>query len=125
MVNLKEVRISNRSLQALPPGLVAVFAGATDGIGLGTLRQFAKYVNGPIAFIIGRSEAKAEHIIHDLKKLNPMGNFHFIEGQVSLIHEIDRVAEEIKRLAIHVDMLFMSPGYLTFENKGLILYNVI
>jgi short-subunit dehydrogenase len=117
MVNLKEVRISNRSLQALAPGLVAVFAGATDGIGLGTLRQYAKYVNGPIVFIIGRSEEKGSHIIDSLKTINPMGAFKFIQAQVSLIHEVDRVSQEIKKLATHVDILCMSPGYLTLSGR--------
>ena len=117
MVNLKDVRASNQSLQSLPPGLVAVFAGATDGIGLGALRQFAKYVNGPIAFIIGRSEKKASHIIDELKALNPMGTFQFVEAQFSLIHQVDRICEEIKQFTAHVDILCMSPGYLTFEDR--------
>lgn len=122
MVNLKEVRISNRSLQALPPGLLAVFAGATDGTGLGTLRQYARYVNGPIVFIIGRSEVKGSHTIDSLKTLNPMGTFKFIQAQISLIHEVDRLSQEIKKLATHVDILCMSPGYLTFrERDGLFL----
>src|ERR1700759_5030072 len=110
MVNIKDIRNSNCSLQSLPPGLVAVFAGATVGIGLGTLQQFAKYVNGPKAYIIGRSREKASHIIDHLKTINPMGTFVFIEGQISLIKEVDRICVEIKKLENHVDILCMSPG---------------
>jgi len=117
MVSLKDVRNSNGSLQALPPGLVAVFAGATAGIGLGTLKQFAKHTNGPRVYIIGRSRQKGAHIVDQLKVLNPMGSFVFIEGQFSLIREVDRISEEIKKLEDHIDILCMSPGYLSWGGR--------
>lgn len=117
MVNLKIVRASNHSLQDLPPGLVAVFAGATDGIGLGTLRALARNANAPRAYIIGRSHDKAAHIIDKLKTINPAGSFIFVEGQVSLIHDVDRICEEIKKVETHIDILCMSPGYLNLAGK--------
>jgi NADP-dependent 3-hydroxy acid dehydrogenase YdfG len=117
MVSLKIVRASNSTLQSLPPGLVAVFAGATAGIGLGTLTAFAQNVNAPRAYIIGRSHEKAAHIIDKLKGINPGGSFIFIEGQVSLIHDVDRICEEIKKLETHIDILCMSPGYLSFAGQ--------
>jgi NADP-dependent 3-hydroxy acid dehydrogenase YdfG len=117
MVNLKHIRSSNLTLQSLPPGLVAVFAGATAGIGLGTLRTFAKHTNGPRAYIIGRSREKAHHIIDELKVINPMGTFIFIEGQFSRIKEVDHICEEIKKLEQHVDILFMSTGYLSLTGR--------
>jgi NADP-dependent 3-hydroxy acid dehydrogenase YdfG len=118
MVSIKDIRNSNRSLQSLPPGLVAIFAGATAGIGLGTLQQFAKHANGPRAYIIGRSKEKASRIIDHLKIINPMGTFVFIEGQISLIKEVDRICEEIKKLETHVDILCMSPGYLSLGGRN-------
>jgi NADP-dependent 3-hydroxy acid dehydrogenase YdfG len=118
MVNIKDVRSSNRSLQALPPGLVVVFAGATSGIGLGTLRQLAKNANGPRAYIIGRSREKANRIIDKLKLFNPMGTFVFIQGQCSLIRDVDRICEEIKKLETHIDILCMSPGYLSLGGRN-------
>ena len=117
MVSLKDIRSSNRTLQTLPPGLVAVFAGATAGIGLGTLRAFSKHTNGPRAYIIGRSKEKAHHIIDQLKVINPMGTFVFIEGQFSLIKEVDRICEDIKKLEQHVDIVFMSTGYLSLTGR--------
>jgi NAD(P)-dependent dehydrogenase (short-subunit alcohol dehydrogenase family) len=116
-VSLNNVRLSNKSLQALPPGLVAVFAGATAGIGLGTLRQLAKYANGPRVYIIGRSEEKASHIIDKLKKINPMGTFIFIGGQLSLIKDVDRMCQQIEKYESHIDILCMSPGYLSFKGR--------
>jgi NADP-dependent 3-hydroxy acid dehydrogenase YdfG len=117
MLNLKDIRNSNRSLQSVPPGLVAVFAGATAGIGLATLQQFAKHANGPRTYIIGRSKEKGSHIIARLKTINPMGTFIFIEGQISLIKEVDRISGEIKKLEKYVDILCMSPGYLSLGGR--------
>jgi NADP-dependent 3-hydroxy acid dehydrogenase YdfG len=117
MVSLKDIRNSNHSLQSASPGVVAVFAGATSGIGLATLKQFAKNANGPRAYIIGRSQEKASRIIDHLKTINPMGTYVFIEGQVSLIKEVDRICEEIKKFENHVDILCMSPGYLSLDGR--------
>jgi NADP-dependent 3-hydroxy acid dehydrogenase YdfG len=104
-------------LQSVRPGLVAVFAGATAGIGLATLQQFAKNANGPRAYIIGRSREKASHLIANLKVSNPMGTFIFMEAQISLIKEVDKICEEIQKLERHVDILCMSPGYLSLGGR--------
>lgn len=112
MASLSDIRNSNKSLSDLPPGIVAVFAGATSGIGLGTLKALAKHANAPRAYIIGRSKEKAPHIIDKLKLVNPMATFVFIEGQFSLIKDVDKMCEEIKRFETHVDILCMSPGYV-------------
>ena len=40
---------------SLPPNLVAVFVGTTSGIGLYTLKAFAKYALRPRVYFIGRS----------------------------------------------------------------------
>ncbi|KAH8665240.1 hypothetical protein BGZ60DRAFT_432476 [Tricladium varicosporioides] len=117
MVKLSTIRKSNAQLQSLPPGIVAVFAGATSGIGLGTLKQFAKCANGPKAYIIGRSHEKGRHIVDQLKLLNPMGSFTFIEAQMSRIAEVDRVCEEIMKLESHVDILCMSMGYQSLGGR--------
>ncbi|KUJ22669.1 uncharacterized protein LY89DRAFT_636878 [Mollisia scopiformis] len=112
MVSLKDIKKSNASLQDLPPGLVAVFVGATSGIGLGTLEALAKNANGPRAYIITRSKANATPIIDNLKLLNPMATFMPIEGQFSFIKDVDSMSEEIKRFETHIDILCISPGYL-------------
>jgi NADP-dependent 3-hydroxy acid dehydrogenase YdfG len=126
MVNLKTIRASNQSLQSLAPGIVAVFAGATSGIGLATLKQFAKYVNAPKAFIIGRNKEKGNEIIDDLKTINSSGTYVFIQGEFSLIKEVDRISAEIKKHVAeeekgenHIDILCMSTNYLSLgKRKG-------
>lgn len=116
MVSLKDIKKSNASLQQLPPGIVAVFVGATSGIGLGTLEALAHHANAPRAYIITRSKEKFAHIIGKLKLVNPMGTFMSIEGQFSAIKDVDAICEEIKKFETHVDILCMSPGYVG-QNK--------
>jgi NADP-dependent 3-hydroxy acid dehydrogenase YdfG len=128
MVSLKTIRLSNQSLQSLAPGIVAVFAGATSGIGLATLKQFAKYVNAPKAFIIGRNKEKGSKIINDLKVINSSGTYVFIQGEFSLIKEVDRISADIKKHVSeeekgenHIDILCMSTNYLSLgERKGML-----
>ncbi|KAL8752847.1 MAG: hypothetical protein Q9199_005452, partial [Rusavskia elegans] len=76
MVAINPVRSSNESLRDLPPHLsssTAVFTGATQGIGLATLRQLALYTVTPTCYIVERSEARAKEIIDDLKEVNGKG----------------------------------------------------
>jgi NADPH:quinone reductase-like Zn-dependent oxidoreductase len=111
MVSLRDITNSNASLKDLPPGLVAVFVGATSGVGLGTLEALAKNANAPRAYIITKSKSKATHMIDKLKLINPMASFMAIEGQFSLIKDVDAICEEIKKFETHTDIVFMSPGY--------------
>jgi short-subunit dehydrogenase len=117
MVSIKDVRASNESLKSLPQGLVAVFAGATAGIGLHSLKQLAKYTNAPRVYMIGRSKVKAKIILDELQVLNPKGTFIFHEGEFSLIKDVDRFSEEIKKAEQRVDILCMSPGYVSFVGR--------
>jgi NADP-dependent 3-hydroxy acid dehydrogenase YdfG len=57
MVSLSDIQSSNsRIASTLPRGLVAVFVGATSGIGETTLKQFAKHAHQPRVYFIGRSQ---------------------------------------------------------------------
>ena len=120
MVNIKDVRASNAALKASKEssGLVAVFVGATSGIGMGTLKQFAKYANAPKAYILGRSKKAATPLLDEIKSSNPQGTFEFIETEISLIKNIDLACDDIKSKEKKVDILFLSPGYLTLEGRN-------
>jgi len=117
MVSITDVRASNESLNSQPPGLVAVFAGATAGIGLHTLKQLSKHVTAPRVYMIGRSRAKAATLLDELKVINPEGTYVFSEGEFSLVKDVDRFSEEIKKAEERVDILCMSPGYLSFAGR--------
>ncbi|KAK8022575.1 hypothetical protein PG993_013342 [Apiospora rasikravindrae] len=74
MVTLEQMRASNaRIATTLPPGLVAVFVGATSGIGNTTLKQFASRAQQPRIYFVGRRQAEGERTQAELEKLNPDG----------------------------------------------------
>ena len=123
MVAIPIVRSSNESIRDLPPYLsspTAVFTGATQGIGLATLRQLATHTVTPTCYIVGRSEAKAKEIIDELKEVNGKGTYIFVKGDVALLESVDEVCGKIKGSigkGKGIDMLFMSQGYLTLEGR--------
>jgi NADP-dependent 3-hydroxy acid dehydrogenase YdfG len=119
MVNTKDVRKSNLAfkLSGHASGLVAVFVGATSGVGMGTLKQFAKYATAPKVYVIGRSKTGATPLLNELKASNPEATFEFIETEISLIKNVDLACDEIKSKEKKVDILFMSPGYLSFDGR--------
>jgi NADP-dependent 3-hydroxy acid dehydrogenase YdfG len=119
MVNIKDVRKSNLAfkLSGHTSGLVAVFVGATSGVGMGTLKQFAKYATAPKVYVIDRSTTGATPLLNELKASNPEATFEFIETEISLIKNVDLACDEIKSKEKKVDILFMSPGYLSFDGR--------
>ncbi|KAK4184684.1 hypothetical protein QBC35DRAFT_455021 [Podospora australis] len=111
MVYLAQIRISNRRIaEALPAGLVAVFVGATSGIGLTTMRQFAKHTRQPRVYFIGRSEEAAGRITAELQSLNPSGTYFYIPADISLLQTVDHVCFELKSRETSVNLLFLTPG---------------
>jgi NADP-dependent 3-hydroxy acid dehydrogenase YdfG len=118
MVNIKDVRTSNASFKESKDPLTAVFVGATSGIGMGTLKQFAKHAYAPKVYVVGRSKSAAQPLLDELTTSNPQGTFVFLETEISLMKNVDKVCEEIKATEKHVDLLFMTPGYLSFEGRN-------
>jgi short-subunit dehydrogenase len=119
MVKIQDVRKSNLAfkLSGHASNLVAVFVGATSGIGMGTLKQFAKYAEKPKVYVIGRSKSSATALLNELQASNPEGKFEFIETEISLIKNVYAVCDEIKSKETKVDILFLSPGYLSFGGR--------
>lgn len=111
MVTLDQIRSSNSKIMtALPPGLVAVFAGATSGIGETSLKQFAKNAVRPRVYFLGRSKESGNRIRTDLQKLNPKGEYIYISVDVSLLRSVDDVCREIKEKEAAINLLFLSTG---------------
>ncbi|PGH34430.1 hypothetical protein GX50_02798 [[Emmonsia] crescens] len=117
MVSLATVRASNQRLKAAIPGTTALFVGGTTGIGQNTLRQLAMHVESPKVYIIGRSEQKASPFLAELGRLNPRGNFQFIETDVSLIRNVDKACKMIKDKEDRLNMLFMTPGGISLSGR--------
>lgn len=112
MVALETIRASNRSITATLPGLVAVFVGATNGVGEATVRQFAKYASAPRVYLIGRSQEAGTRITNECKALNPKGEFIFISKDTSLICNVDEICASIRSREKHVNLLFLTIGTL-------------
>ncbi|KAL4963767.1 uncharacterized protein BDV14DRAFT_175961 [Aspergillus stella-maris] len=119
MPSLQAVRAHNATLRNLP-SITALFVGGTSGIGQSTLRQLARHTNSPnlTAYIVGRNQARANPFLSELKEISPQGKFHFIEADVSLARNVDRVCEEVKRREEKLDYLFMTPGGISVPFKG-------
>ncbi|KAI9819670.1 MAG: hypothetical protein M1832_003904 [Thelocarpon impressellum] len=119
MVNLKHIRESNAGLRdAGKSGAVAVFVGATSGIGESTLKSFAEYADRPTLYLVGRSEAAASRILAEVGRLNPQSSSSFIAADVSLLKGVDAVCDEIRRKEGRLDLLVMSAGYLSFGGRN-------
>lgn len=114
MVALTAVQSSNANIAAtLPPGLVAVFIGATSGIGEYTLKAFAKNARQPRVYFCGRSQQAADRITKECQALNPEGEFIFIKADVSLMKNVDDVCLEIKGMEKMINFLCLSQGTLS------------
>lgn len=113
MVSLSSILASNKRIsETLPPGLVAIFIGATSGIGEYTLKCFAKRAVSPRVYLVGRSLPASDRIIAECKTLNPDGAFTFIQADISLIRTVDEVCRQIKKTESTVNILFMTQGSL-------------
>ena len=122
MISLSDVKSSNSLISStLPPGLVAVFVGATSGIGEITLKTFAEYSRQPRAYFIGRSQDAADRIVAECKALNPAGEYIFMKADVSLIRVVDEVCKEISIKEKVVNMLFLSVGVPSINRSRMIL----
>lgn len=117
MVSLDIVRKANASLGSRLPKPVALFVGGTSGIGRSTLRQLALNTNAPTAYVVGRSESNAKPLLKELRQLNPLGSYNFIEADVSLISNVDKACESIKQHEKALDLLFMTPGGLSLVGR--------
>ena len=114
MVSLSNIEASNERIKStLPDRLVAVFIGATRGIGEFSMRQFVQSVKQPKIYFTGRSQAHGDKVVAEYKALNPAGEYNFISADTSLIDVCDEVCDQISRQETVVNLLFMSSGTLS------------
>lgn len=119
MVSLSSVRSSNSLISStLPNGLVALFVGATSGVGEAALKKFAQYATRPRAYFVGRSQEAADRIVAECEALNPAGRYIFRKADVSLIRVVDEVCEEIKAKEQAINLLFLSCGVPSMDHSS-------
>lgn len=118
MVKIQDVRASNANIKSTFPNPVAVFIGATSGIGQNALEQLVENAVKPTIYLVGRSQKAGAEIVKNLNKSNPDGSYNFISSDVTLIANVDKVCSEIKLKEKKIDLLVLSPGYLAWYFDG-------
>lgn len=119
MVTLPQVHLSNDIIAASLSNLVAVFVGATSGIGEAALKEFVRKSKNPKCYLVGRSEQAATRIIKECKSFNPDTCVIFIQEDVSLVSGADRLCEKIKSLEDTINILFLSAGAAIFDRSSM------
>jgi len=120
-ITIEQIRASNAQIgSTLPSGTVAVFAGATSGIGETSLKQFAKNTVKPRIYFLGRSQSSGDRIRDELEALNPEGEYFFLSVDVSLLRAVDDVCREIKMRERTLNLLFLSTGSMITGQGSLI-----
>lgn len=118
MPELSVVQESNsRIATTLPAGLVAVFVGATSGIGEYALKAFVQNTKSPKVYFIGRSQPAADRIVAELRSLNPEGTYNFIQSDVALLKNVNAASEQILAHEDKINLLFMTQGTMAVESK--------
>lgn len=111
MVTLTDVQASNAQIPtALPQGLVAVFVGATNGIGEYAMKEFARYARQPRVYFVGRSQEAGDRIAAECRQVNSEGEFFFIKADVSLLENVDDVCRKIASKEKCINLLFLTCG---------------
>lgn len=89
---------------------VALFVGATNGVGRNSIKHFAKSTIGshPRVYFVGRSRERGAQLESELKAINSDGYYEFISADVSLMTAVDDVCQVIMKKEQYLNLLFMS-----------------
>lgn len=121
MAPIKTIKASNTTAlpASIPQGIVAVFIGATSGIGEASLKQFVVAAKGKSAhvYIVGRSASKSAPLLEELRSTDDSAKIEFIEKDASLLRDVDAAIEVVKQNEKKVDLLFLSIGFISFEGR--------
>ena len=103
-----------------PPDLLAKWplVGATSGLALATMLEYAEHSNQPKIYIVGRSDAKLAKVVGELNKANPNGTYLPIKTEISLLKNIDAACQEFQMKEKNLHLLLMCPGYLKLSRRG-------
>ncbi|RPB02653.1 NAD(P)-binding protein [Choiromyces venosus 120613-1] len=119
MANITSIRFANAGFASLPSakGLVALFVGATAGIGESAMRTFVSNTVDPTVYFVGRSESAGSKIAADLQALNPSSKIQFLQADTTLLSTVDKITDQITASEKKLNLLFMSPGYATMQSR--------
>src|SRR6476619_7798787 len=86
-------------------GKVAVVTGGSSGIGLATAQRFAD--EGAHVFITGLSKKELDQAVTQIGK-----SVTGVQGDVSKLHDIDRLFDKVKKQKGKIDILFANAGIM-------------
>jgi NAD(P)-dependent dehydrogenase (short-subunit alcohol dehydrogenase family) len=116
-VTISEVKASNSSITSETAPRTAVFIGATAGIGKATLTRLVAQHTAIKVYLVGRNAAKHQAFVDQLRESNSEANIIFLEGEVSLMAEVQRICNEIKAKDSSIDAVFLSTGYIPHSGR--------
>ncbi|ETN38424.1 uncharacterized protein HMPREF1541_06459 [Cyphellophora europaea CBS 101466] len=119
MVTYAEIQASNALINDATPPRVAVVVGGTSGIGKFTVRALVATKSRMRIYLVGRKDAaeRSKVFIQELHATNPQAQVVWIEGEISLLADVQRVCLAIKAQEPRVDLLFLSAGYTPFGTR--------
>src|SRR5450432_632905 len=94
-------------------GKVAVITGGNSGIGLATAQRFV--AEGAYVFITGRRPGELDAAVKQIGK-----NVAGVQGDVSVLADLDRLYATVKQQKGHIDILFANAGTGEFAPLGAI-----
>ena len=116
-IALATIRASNTLITGtFASSLVAIFIGATSGIGEYTLLEFAKCAPGSSIYFVGRSFEDGKRVKAKVDVVNKGGACTFIQMDVSLLKNVDEICQEIKNKEEKINLLFMTQGTLDLKS---------
>lgn len=79
--------------------------------------HFAKSAAAPRIYSTARAKTVASHdeFLGTLRGANPAGTYTLLTADASLVSDINGAVDAVLRKETKVDLLFMSPGFFTFE----------
>src|SRR5262247_4699022 len=94
-------------------GKTALITGGNSGIGLATTKAFVN--EGAYVFITGRREPELRTAAKEIRR-----NVTGVQGDVSNLHDLDRLFEQIKREKGRLDVVFANAGIAKYAPFGTI-----
>ncbi|CAI4212789.1 unnamed protein product [Parascedosporium putredinis] len=81
------------------------------------VRAIAKHCVHALVLIVGRNAAAADKIVRECRESSPTSEFEFLAEDIILLQGVDRVCAKIRARVDKVDLLFMTPDFLSFASR--------
>jgi retinol dehydrogenase 12 len=121
LASLCKTKLANVQTPANLSGKTIIITGATFGIGKETALGLAR--TGAEVVIVGRDQKKSEETVNWLKSETKNEKVHYLLADLSLLKEVKKLADEIKKKYPKVDVLVNNAGAI-FTHKEMTAENI-